>query len=222
MKATTHVLVPVSLVLSLALSACSPNPSTFNGSVYGSIAPPVAVVPRYDPPLENRYVPRYIPRAEGYLQSRPDYGSSSTYDVAASAGGRMQTLPLTIEKPPRVERLEPPKANPSITPNSAPTESTTKTDDEPAPLIDEPKAPRKPPRQYQTSTAVQALLKQADSDVAQGRLEGAISTVERALRIEEDNPAVWLKLASLYDRQGNRQQSRNMADKAKYYQELLN
>jgi tetratricopeptide (TPR) repeat protein len=221
MKATTQVLVPVSLVLSLALSACSPNPSTFNSAVYGSVAPPVAVVPRYDPPLENRYVPRYIPRTEGYLQTRP-YGSASTYDVPASTAGRVQTLPLTIEKPPKVERLEPAKENPKITPSSAPTESNTQSDNETVPNIDEPKAPRKPPRQYQTSAAVQVLLKQSDSDVAQGRVEGAIATVERALRIEEDNPAVWLKLASLYERQGNRQQSRNMADKAKYYQELLN
>ena len=221
MKATTQVLVPVSLVLSLALSACSPNPSTFNSAVYGSVAPPVAVVPRYDPPLENRYVPRYIPRTEGYLQTRP-YGSASTYDVPASTMGRVQTLPLTIEKPPKVERLEPAKESPKITPTPAPTESNTQSDNETVPNIDEPKAPRKPPRQYQTSAAVQALLKQADSDVAQGRVEGAIATVERALRIEEDNPAVWLKLASLYERQGNRQQARNMADKAKYYQELLN
>ncbi|WGZ89738.1 MAG: tetratricopeptide repeat protein [Candidatus Thiocaldithrix dubininis] len=221
MKATTKVLVPVSLGLSLALSACSPNPNTFNSAVYGSVAPPVAIVPRYDPPLENRYVPRYIPRTEGYLQARP-YSSASTYDVPASTAGRVQTLPLTIERPPRVERLEPTKESPKITPSSAPTESNTQSDNETVPNIDEPKAPRKPPRQYQTSAAVQALLKQADSDVAQGRVDGAIATVERALRIEEDNPAVWLKLASLYERQGNRQQSRNMADKAKYYQELLN
>ena len=221
MKATTQVLVSVSLALSVVLTACSPQPTTFNEQAYASVAPPVAVVPLYDPPLETRYMPRYIPRSQGYLQSRPDYVASSSYDIAASTAGRVHTLPLTIEKPPRVERIEPPKASPNITPSSAPTESTTQTDDEVPPSLDEPKTPRKPPRQYQTSAPVQVLLKQADSDVAQGRLDTAISTVERALRIEEDNPAVWLKLASLYDRQGNRQQSRNMADKAKYYQELL-
>lgn len=185
MKATTKVLVPVSLGLSLALSACSPNPNTFNSAVYGSVAPPVAIVPRYDPPLENRYVPRYIPRTEGYLQAR-SYSSASTYDVPASTAGRVQTLPLTIERPPRVERLEPTKESPKLRQVPRRLESNTQSDNETVPNIDEPKAPRKPPR-HQTSAAVQALLKQADSDVAQGRVDGAIATVERALRIEEDN-----------------------------------
>lgn len=129
------------------------------------------------------------------MQAR-SYSSASTYDVQASTAGRVQTLPLTIESySPRVERLEPTKESPKITPSSAPTESNTQSDNETVPNIDEPKAPRKPPRQYQTSAAVQALLKQADSDVAQGRVDGAIATVERALRIEEDNPAGLVKIS---------------------------
>lgn len=74
---------------------------------------------------------------------------------------------------------------------------------------------------YDASPAVRALIKQADTEIDQGKLATATATVERALRIESDNPDLWLKLSELHKRQGNDQQAASMASKAEYYQSQL-
>ena len=65
-------------------------------------------------------------------------------------------------------------------------------------------------------------MKTADTEAAAGNLDKAADTLERALRIESDNPDIWLKLAKINERQGNREQAANMLSKAKTYQEQLN
>ncbi|MGB3915861.1 MAG: tetratricopeptide repeat protein, partial [Thiothrix litoralis] len=73
-----------------------------------------------------------------------------------------------------------------------------------------------------SSPAVQALVKQADADVAKGNLDNAAGTLERALRIEADNPDLWMKLAKINEQQGKHDQAVSMVGKAQAYREQLN
>lgn len=75
---------------------------------------------------------------------------------------------------------------------------------------------------YKSSPAVQALVKQADAEITKGNFDGAAATIERALRIESDNPDLWLKLSVINERQGRHEQAASMANKAKFYREQLN
>jgi predicted Zn-dependent protease len=115
-----------------------------------------------------------------------------------------RTMPLPEEKAPQVESLGSPPPEIAETPNPG------------AEVL-----VMKPSKQYKSSSAVQSLLKQADTETANGKLGEAVATIERALRIESDNPDLWLKLAKLNEQQGNHQQAVSMLGKAKYYQELL-
>lgn len=91
-----------------------------------------------------------------------------------------------------------------------------------APSVPESVEVLTPPKAYTSSPAVKALMKTADAEAANGNLDKAADTLERALRIESDNPDIWLKLAKINERQGNREQAANMLSKAKTYQEQLN
>ena len=77
-------------------------------------------------------------------------------------------------------------------------------------------------KKYDSSPAARALIKQADTEIGMGKLATATATIERALRIEPENPDLWMKLSELHKRQGNNEQAASMADKAVYYQEQLN
>lgn len=77
-------------------------------------------------------------------------------------------------------------------------------------------------KKYDSSPAARALVKQADTEIGQGKLAAATATIERALRIEPENPDLWLKLSELHKRQGDDEQASSMATKAEYYQEQLN
>lgn len=75
------------------------------------------------------------------------------------------------------------------------------------------------PKAYQTSPAVQALMKQADTEMGRGNLDNAATIIERALRIESDNPDLWMKLSQINDKQGNHEQAVSMANKAQSFRE---
>jgi len=89
-------------------------------------------------------------------------------------------------------------------------------------IVPETPQPARSPKKYDSSPAARALLKQANAEATAGKLADASATIERALRIEPENPDLWLKLSNLNKRQGNAQQAASMASKAQYYQELLN
>lgn len=59
--------------------------------------------------------------------------------------------------------------------------------------------------------AVVALLDSAQTDAAAGRLATATASIERALRIEPRNPALWQELALLKLQQGAYAQAENFA-----------
>jgi hypothetical protein len=78
------------------------------------------------------------------------------------------------------------------------------------------------PKVYPSSSAVQALVRTADAEAASGNLDKAADTLERALRIEADNPDLWMKLAKINEQQGKHDQALGMVSKAQAYREQLN
>lgn len=62
--------------------------------------------------------------------------------------------------------------------------------------------------------ASRALVAQAQSQVAAKNYTVAAASLERALRIEPDNPLVWIELGKVRQAEGNFQQSENMGRKA--------
>lgn len=70
----------------------------------------------------------------------------------------------------------------------------------PAPLQSLPQpAPQVPPpaRENHLSAATRSLVTQARTQVAHGDLPAASSTLDRALRIEPNNPLLWIELGRL-------------------------
>jgi len=66
----------------------------------------------------------------------------------------------------------------------------------PAPAPPPPRAPQ-PPRENHLSAATRSLVTQARSLMAHGDLDGASSTLDRALRIEPNNPLLWIERGRL-------------------------
>jgi tetratricopeptide (TPR) repeat protein len=75
-------------------------------------------------------------------------------------------------------------------------------------------APREPPRQYRLGGAASALVTQAHARAAAGDYPAATATLERALRIEPENPLAWIELGRVHLAAGNAAQADNMGHKA--------
>jgi len=82
----------------------------------------------------------------------------------------------------------------------------------PAAPPERPAAP--PPRQFRLSPAASALVAQAHHQAAGGDYGQAGATLERALRIEPDNPLVWIELGRVQLAENNATQADAMARKA--------
>src|SRR5258707_15022461 len=71
----------------------------------------------------------------------------------------------------------------------------------PPPLQSPPSPPAPhappPPRENHLSAATRSLVTQARTQVAHGDLPAASSTLDRALRIEPNNPLLWIELGRL-------------------------
>jgi tetratricopeptide (TPR) repeat protein len=72
--------------------------------------------------------------------------------------------------------------------------------------------PRRPPATL--SPASRALVTQAQTQRRKGDLPGASVTLDRALRIEPNNPLLWIEMGRLRMDQRNYAQAENMARKA--------
>src|ERR1700722_15621519 len=62
----------------------------------------------------------------------------------------------------------------------------------PTPGVPEP--PRPPPKQFKLGPATASLVAQAHKQETGGNYEPAAATIERALRIEPENPLLWIEL----------------------------
>jgi tetratricopeptide (TPR) repeat protein len=84
---------------------------------------------------------------------------------------------------------------------------------EPAPPS-RPAPPAQPAKEFRLSAASAALVSQAQSQSAAGNHALAVATIERALRIEPDNPLVWIELAKVHQAEGDHARADGMARKA--------
>src|SRR6201993_82052 len=91
---------------------------------------------------------------------------------------------------------------------------------QPAPLPGEaPPAPSGPPsrqgpRQFHLAPAAPALVTQAHTQAGSGEYGQAAATLERALRIEPDNPLLWIELGRLRLAENNAAQADALGPKA--------
>jgi tetratricopeptide (TPR) repeat protein len=100
---------------------------------------------------------------------------------------------------------------------SSPNEPTTIEQPPPAPSVTAPippPAPRPPPRENHLSPATTSLVTQAHSLMARGDLDGASSTLDRALRIEPNNPLLWVERGKLRLAENDPRQAESCARKA--------
>jgi len=96
-------------------------------------------------------------------------------------------------------------------PPSAPTRSATP---EAPPASSAPTAPPAATRQFRLGGAASALVTQAHARAAAGDYPAALATLERALRIEPENPLAWIELGRIQLAAGNPAQADSMGHKA--------
>jgi tetratricopeptide (TPR) repeat protein len=73
---------------------------------------------------------------------------------------------------------------------------------------------RPPPKQYHLGPASTALVSQAHKQLAGGDFGLAAATIERAMRIEPDNPLLWIELGRVRYTAGDASQANSMGHKA--------
>ena len=123
--------------------------------------------------------------------------------LAASALLAACAVPSPYERPP------PPPQQPSETP---PAETQP---GEPPSTVEEPQQPLPPVvREPTLGAASRALVGQAQTQMATKNYAVAASSIERAMRIEPDNPLLWIELGKIRLAEGNYVQAENMARKA--------
>ena len=101
--------------------------------------------------------------------------------------------------------LSGPPANPGAPAPNAPGEAPGTATPPPRPAAT---------RHYQLGSAASALVTQAHSRAAAGDYIAATATLERALRIEPENPLVWIELGRVQLAAGNPAQADSMGRKA--------
>jgi hypothetical protein len=107
---------------------------------------------------------------------------------------------------------------PQAPPQSAP-QPGVQTQGIPTPEPAAPPTPLPPsttpaPRTHTLTAASKALVAQAQTQLNSGNDALASATIERALRIEPDNPLLWVELARIRQESGNAAQAENLARKA--------
>ena len=85
---------------------------------------------------------------------------------------------------------------------------------EPQPQPAPAPTPSQPQKQFRLGAASSALVKQARTQTGKGDFGAATATVERALRIEPDNPLLWIELGQVHLAEGNAPQAESMGRKA--------
>jgi predicted Zn-dependent protease len=103
--------------------------------------------------------------------------------------------------------------SPERPPNPPPESAATAAPSGAAPPAAAP-APPIPTRQYRLGSAASALVAQAHTRAAAGDYPAATATLERALRIEPENPLAWIELGRVQLASGNAAQADHMGHKA--------
>ncbi|MDE2447509.1 MAG: tetratricopeptide repeat protein [Gammaproteobacteria bacterium] len=110
---------------------------------------------------------------------------------------------------------------PPVAPGSSGTQAGTSQPAQPAPPappgapeVPPPPPAAAPPRQFHLGSATSALVTQAHQQAASGDTVQAAATLERALRIEPENPLVWIELGRVRLAENNAAQANAMGRKA--------
>lgn len=112
------------------------------------------------------------------------------------------------------------RSEPTLPPGAPPPGETPPGSTQPAPGPGEAQPPpseRPPaqgPRQFRLGPAATALVTQAHAQAGSGEFGQAAVTLERALRIEPDNPLLWIELGRVRLGEGNAAQADAMGRKA--------
>ena len=113
-----------------------------------------------------------------------------------------------------VHQAQPGPNGPSSAPEpSTPTQEPGTAQPQPAPPST-PEPPRAPPKQFKLSPATASLVAQAHKQEAAAAYEPAAATIERALRIEPENPLLWIELGQVRLSENNAAQANGMGHKA--------
>jgi len=115
----------------------------------------------------------------------------------------------TVPQPYRPEL--PPQSVPPAQPES---QTQTQPATQPPPIEESPPLPAPVIREPMLNSASRALVSQAQTQLASKNFAVAASSIERALRIEPDNPLLWIELGKVRQAEGNFVQAENMGRKA--------
>jgi len=129
-----------------------------------------------------------------------------TLAVLAGGCGSLTGPPY---QPPAAQR--PSQTAPQTAPPAGPAPQTQSPSPVPAPA---PASPQQPSRQYQLGAAATALVAQARQQAASGEPQLAQATLERALRIEPENPLLWIMLGEAHESSGQYGLAGSMGHKA--------
>jgi predicted Zn-dependent protease len=113
----------------------------------------------------------------------------------------------SVIHPPESTAPSPPPTEPSAPGTAQPQPAPL-----PAPAPEQP--PRAPPKQFRLSPATNALVQQAHTQAHAGAFAPAAATIERALRIEPENPLLWIELGQVRLSENNPTQAGAMGRKA--------
>jgi len=128
--------------------------------------------------------------------------------AATLTGGLLSACTLT--RPAPLAPANPPAAPPSGSAQPAP--ATPAPPGEATPAL--PERPAPPARQFRLGAASSALVSQAHTQAASGDFGQAAATLERALRIEPENPLLWIELGRVRLAESNPAQADSMGRKA--------
>lgn len=107
-----------------------------------------------------------------------------------------------------------PWPKPAPEPNRSPVPAPPPSPTAPPPAPEQPPRPQAPPRENHLSPATRSLVTQARALLAHGDIDGASSTLDRALRIEPSNPLLWIELGRVHLIDANAHQAEVCARKA--------
>lgn len=127
-------------------------------------------------------------------------GACSLLQPAEEAPRNTQAVPSIVTHP-----VAPPPQAP---------EAPTTQRPAPAPVPEAPPAAAPSTREYRLGPAAQSLVTQARAQVQRGELPGASTTLDRAIRIEPNNPLLWIEVARLRLAENDLRQAEGCARKA--------
>lgn len=183
--------------------------------------PPPQTAPQvyqpHQPPLQGvlpeAQPPRYVPLPPAVQPYHYDQSPQASGSRPVSPEPVATTRPLWEEENVRVQTLPAPRPAPAPVPLTVPAPAASPAP-VPAPAPVSKPVDDDPGNRYMDMAAVQVLTTQANTAVQAEEWGRASDALERALRIQPDNPRLWLRLGEVYKEQGNKQQAAEMARKA--------